>query len=255
MNVPVLECVDVAVRYGARRPPVVDGVSLAVSAGRTLGIVGESGCGKSTLARAIMGIVPLASGAMRFCGVDITTMGARQRLRSGVACQLVFQDPQSSLDPRMRVRDLIVEPLVIASGPVAGVAERLVEQVGLPVDALTRRPHEFSGGQRQRIAIARALACGPKLLVLDEPTSALDVSVQAQILNLLLDLQHEYRLAYLFISHDLAVIRHMSDEVAVMQGGRIVEHGASVATLDAPRHDYTRTLVHSSLSGRAMHDV
>ena len=254
MNAPMLECASVSIRYGSRAP-VVDEVSFRLHAGRTLGILGESGCGKSTVAKALMGLVPIASGTMRLSGIDVTRMNARRRLEVGVGCQLVFQDPQSSLDPRMKVRDLIVEPLVVAGCSTKGVAERLLDQVGLPSDALGRRPHEFSGGQRQRIAIARALAAQPKVLVLDEPTSALDISVQAQILNLLLDLQRERGLAYLFISHDIAVIRHVSDDVAVMRAGRILEQGRCDALLDAPGHDYTRALIRASLSDRVPHFV
>ncbi|WP_133703910.1 ATP-binding cassette domain-containing protein [Roseateles toxinivorans] len=250
MNAPLLELDGVAVRYASRRTAAVEGVSLSIEAGRTLGVVGESGCGKSTLAKAVMGLVPVTAGTLRFGGRDITRLTPRQRLRAGISMQIVFQDPQSSLDPRMRVRDLIIEPLRIAGGATAGVAEALADQVGLPRDALASRPHEFSGGQRQRIAIARALAARPRLLVLDEPTSALDLSVQAQILNLVLDLQREHGFAYLFISHDMAVVRHLADTVAVMFRGQVVEQGSTAEVLDAPRHAYTQELMHSALSGQ-----
>jgi peptide/nickel transport system ATP-binding protein len=255
MNAPLLELDDVAVRYATRRTSAIEGVSLAIEPGRTLGVVGESGCGKSTLAKAVMGLVPVTAGSLRFDGTDITRMTPRQRLRAGIAMQIVFQDPQSSLDPRMQVRELINEPLHIAGLAKAGVAEALADQVGLPRDALASRPHEFSGGQRQRIAIARALAARPRLLVLDEPTSALDLSVQAQILNLVLDLQREHDFAYLFISHDMAVVRHLADTVAVMYRGKVVEQGPAAAVLDAPRHEYTQELMHSALSGEAAGSV
>jgi ABC-type glutathione transport system ATPase component len=249
MSGPLLALDNVAVRYATRLTAAVEGISLAIEPRRTLGVVGESGCGKSTLAKAVMGLVPVTAGSLRFDGTDITRMTPRQRLHSGIAMQIVFQDPQSSLDPRMRVRELITEPLRIAGRATAGVAEALAGQVGLPRDALASRPHEFSGGQRQRIAIARALAARPRLLVLDEPTSALDLSVQAQILNLVLDLQREHGFAYLFISHDMAVVRHLADTVAVMHRGRIVEQGNTAEVLDAPRHAYTQELMHSAMAG------
>lgn len=251
MTAPLLALDKVSVRYASRRVAAVEDVSISIEAGRTLGIVGESGCGKSTLAKAVMGLVPVGAGSLHFLGQDITRMTPRRRLQARIGMQIVFQDPQSSLDPRMRVRDLITEPLVIAGRPSAGVAERLADQVALPQDALGSLPHEFSGGQRQRIAIARALAAGPQLLVLDEPTSALDLSVQAQILNLLMDLQREHGFGYLFISHDMAVVRHLADDVAVMFRGRIVEQGAAADVLDAPRHVYSQELMRSAMSGQA----
>jgi len=250
MSPPLLELEGVAVRYTSRRTSAIEGVSLRIEPGQTLGVVGESGCGKSTLAKAVMGLAPVIAGSLRFDGRDITRLAPRQRLREGIAMQIVFQDPQSSLDPRMRVHELINEPLRIAGLPTAGVAEALAEQVGLPRDALASRAHEFSGGQRQRIAIARALAARPRLLVLDEPTSALDLSVQAQILNLVLDLQREHAFAYLFISHDMAVVRHLADAVAVMFRGQVVEQGSAAEVLDAPRHAYTQELMRSALSGQ-----
>lgn len=251
MRAPLLVLDKVAVRYASRRLPAVEDITISIDAGRTLGIVGESGCGKSTLAKAVMGLAPVSAGSVSFLGLDITRMTPRRRLQARVGMQIVFQDPQSSLDPRMRVRDLITEPLVIAGRPSAGVAESLADQVGLPHDALGSRPHEFSGGQRQRIAIARALAASPQLLVLDEPTSALDLSVQAQILNLLMDLQREHGFGYLFISHDMAVVRHLADDVAVMFRGRIVEQGPAADVLDAPRHVYSQQLMRSAMSGPA----
>ena len=252
MTAPLLAIDGLSVRYPGRTEPTVKQVSLQVDSGRTVGVVGESGCGKSTLAKAVLGLAPISAGTLHLGGRDITRLGPRQRLAAGLAMQIVFQDPQSSLDPRMRVRDLITEPLVIAGRPSAGVAESLADQVGLPRDALGSRPHEFSGGQRQRIAIARALAAGPQLLVLDEPTSALDLSVQAQILNLLMDLQREHGFGYLFISHDMAVVRHLADDVAVMFRGRIVEQGSAAEVLDAPRHVYSQELMRSAMSGQAV---
>ena len=251
MSAPLLEVEGVSVRHRGRSAATVREVSLSVEAGRTLGIVGESGCGKSTLAKALLGLLPIHAGTLKWQGRDVTRLDPRDRLRSGVCMQIVFQDPNGSLNPRLAVRDLIVEPLVIAGRATAGVAEALCERVGLPQDALQRRAHQFSGGQRQRIAIARALASSPQLLILDEPTSALDLSVQAQILNLLLEMQRELQLAYLFISHDLAVVRHLADDVAVMQQGRFVEQGPASQVLQSPRHAYTAELLASSLSGPA----
>jgi ABC-type glutathione transport system ATPase component len=248
---PLLKLDQVSVRYASRHSAAVSDVSLSINSGQTLGLVGESGCGKSTLAKAIMGLVPFSAGSLFFEGRDITRMTPRVRLQAGIDKQIVFQDPQSSLDPRMRVRDLITEPLLIAGRATAGVAESLADQVGLPRDALASRSHEFSGGQRQRIAIARALAASPRLLVLDEPTSALDLSVQAQILNLLTDLQREHGFGYLFISHDMAVVRHMADDVAVMFRGLVVEQGAAAEVLDKPQHEYTQELMRSAMSGQA----
>lgn len=225
----------------------VDGVSLAIAAGETLGLVGESGCGKSTLARCILRLLEPTSGSIRLLGRDITHLStARLRpLRRQV--QMVFQDPADSLNPRMDVRELVAEPLEVAGVGTRASREaqvlRLLDLVGLPASAADKFPHEFSGGQRQRIGIARALVLEPKLLVLDEPTSSLDVSVQAQVLNLLLDVQKELGLAYLFISHNLAVVRHMSDRVGVMHLGRIVETADADALYNAPQHPYTRELL------------
>jgi peptide/nickel transport system ATP-binding protein len=217
----------------------VDNVSLVIHEGETLSLVGESGCGKTSLANAIVGLAPLASGR-------ITTRGdAGDAQRRGV--QIVFQDPQGSLDPRWPAWRIITEPLTVGARPsrddLRAQAADLCTRVGLDPNAMERRPHEFSGGQRQRLAIARALSVEPRLLVLDEPTSALDVSIQAQILNLLLDLQDEKRLTYLFISHNVAVVRHISDRVAVMQAGRIVEDGDTAKVFGDPSHAYTRELL------------
>lgn len=243
MNAPLLKLKNVSIRYADHRLDAVRDVSLEVAAGSTLGIVGESGCGKSTLAKCLAGLLPARTGAIFWNGHDITTQSPRQRLNSGVAIQIVFQDPQSSLNPRLSIRDVILEPLRVAGLPTEGIAERLSERVGLPGDALNRRPHEFSGGQRQRVAIARALAGQPSLILLDEPTSALDLSVQAQILNLLLELQAERNLAYVFISHDLTVVRHIATDVAVMKEGVIVEQRDCESAFRDPTHAYTRELV------------
>ncbi len=226
----------------------VDGVSLAIHSGRTLALVGESGCGKTTVGKSILQLIRPTAGSVRFAGDELTRLkGAELRARRA-DFQIVFQDPYSSLDPRMRVADIIEEGMV-ALGAATSPADRqnsmdrLLQQVGLSPDSKYRYPHEFSGGQRQRIAIARALAVKPKLIVCDEPTSALDVSVQAQILNLLKGLQNELGLAYLFITHNLAVVEYFAHEVAVMYLGRIVERGTVEEVMQAPRHPYTRALL------------
>jgi oligopeptide/dipeptide ABC transporter ATP-binding protein len=221
----------------------VDGVSFSVAAGETLGLVGESGCGTSTLARALLFLDPPTSGEIVFDGTRVTEADVR-RLRG--RAQIVFQDPYGSLDPRMTVGDTIREALRVSDVTGEPARERVRELLGLvglsPAHA-ERYPHEFSGGQRQRIGIARALSVEPDLIVCDEPVSALDVSVQAQVLNLLQDLQQQLGLSYLFIAHDLSVIEHVSDQVAVMYLGRIVELGETSAVVRSPRHPYTRALL------------
>lgn len=225
----------------------VDGVNLALGTGHTLGIVGESGCGKSTLARLMLRLIEPTSGEVLFNGENLLKLGSAAMRRRRREIQIVFQDPYASLDPRMSVSAIICEPLEIHG--VGTRVERnakmleLLDLVGLDRSSAAKYPHEFSGGQRQRIGIARAIALEPKLVVLDEPVSALDVSIQSQILNLLIDLKTRLNLSYVFISHDLSVVEHVSDEVAVMYLGRIVEYGKAESVLSAPLHPYTQALV------------
>jgi oligopeptide/dipeptide ABC transporter ATP-binding protein len=225
----------------------VDGVSFSIDEGETLGLVGESGCGKSTVARAVLRLVEPTEGSIRLAGHDITHLGNAELRPHRRQMQIVFQDPFASLDPRMSAGDIVGEPLL-----VHGVAERaeriervaaLFEQVGLRPAQMRGFPHEFSGGQRQRICIARALALNPKLIVGDEPVSALDVSIQAQVINLMVDLQREKRLSYLFIAHDLAVVEHISHRIAVMYLGRIVEYADKETLFRRPLHPYTEALL------------
>ena len=227
-------------------PPIhaLRGVSFDVAPGERFGIVGESGCGKSTLLRIIAGLDRATSGTVCVEGTDITGLRDRQLRFLRARVQLVFQDPMSSLDPRMRVRDIVAEPLVAQGKP----ADRqrvaaLLEAVGLRAEAADRYPHQFSGGQRQRISIARALAPRPQILIADEPVSALDVSVRAQVLNLIADLVDEFALTLVFVSHDLSVVGHVCDRVAVMNAGQIVEIGDTAKVYTDPQHSYTRTLV------------
>jgi ABC-type glutathione transport system ATPase component len=232
--------------YGAGHR-VVDGVSFDIRRGETLGLVGESGSGKSTVARMLLRLVEPSSGRVRYAGHDLRAMRGRQMRAMRRRMQIVFQDPFAALNPRMRVRDILAEPFAIhGERPAEGVATRLAEMlrtVGMEESALSRFPHEFSGGQRQRINIARALALKPEFLVLDEPVSALDVSVGAQVINLLRDLQREYGLTYLFISHSMPLVRYLCDRIAVMQRGRLVELGECEEICDAPREEYTRSLI------------
>jgi oligopeptide/dipeptide ABC transporter ATP-binding protein len=228
----------------------VDGVSFDVARGETLAVVGESGCGKSTTALAITKLVRVTSGAIRLRGRDLLAMPPEELKESRKRLQIVFQDPYSSLNPRHRVADIIRAPLDIHGvGTMAERRERvadLMDRVGLRPDQASQYPHQFSGGQRQRIGIARALAASPDLIICDEPVSALDVSIQAQILNLLVRLQSDLGISYLFISHDLGVVRHISDRVAVMYLGRIVEIAPRALLFEAPRHPYTELLLASA---------
>jgi len=225
----------------------VDGVSLRIAAGQTLGLVGESGCGKTTAGRTILRLIPATAGRVFFDGVDLLRLSRRALRPLRRHMQLIFQDPFGSLNPRMTVADIVGESLTV-HGLARGRARRervaeLLEKVGLSPSHAGRYPHEFSGGQRQRIGIARALALNPRFIVCDEPVSALDVSIQSQIVNLLGDLQKDLGLTYLFIAHDLAVVEHISDTVAVMYLGRIVESAASAALYANPRHPYTMALL------------
>ncbi|HEV8107809.1 MAG TPA: ABC transporter ATP-binding protein [Burkholderiales bacterium] len=238
-----------------RELPAVKGASFRIAKGRTLGVVGESGSGKTTLAWLLTRLHPASAGEVRFDGADLLKVDARSAMPYKRRIQIVFQNPYASLNPRFTIGQILAEPMLIHGIGADGAERRsralnLLAKVGLPAQALDKYPHEFSGGQRQRIAIARALTLTPELLILDESVSALDVSVQAQLLNLLQDLQDEYGMSYLFISHDLAVVRYMSDEVIVMKDGEIVEAGAADELFARPRHPYTQTLL-ASIPGRA----
>jgi oligopeptide transport system ATP-binding protein len=244
---PVKEGTLVTRRVGEVK--AVDGVSFEIPEGKTLGLVGESGSGKSTTGYCVLQLIKPTSGSVRFLGQELTELprGQVRKLRRDM--QIVFQDPYSSLDPRMTVGGIVAEPLIVhrvgSRGSRKARVRELLDVVGFDPGFTNRYPHEFSGGQRQRIGIARALALGPKLIVCDEPVSALDVSIQAQILNLLKDLQNEFGLTYLFIAHDLAVVRSMSDQIAVMQQGKIVEVGPAEDVYTSPSHEYTKTLLTS----------
>ena len=256
MSVPLLEVRDLAKQFPVRRGLLrratgairaVDGVSFDLAAGETLGIVGESGCGKTTLGRLVLRLIAPSAGAVRFAGQDLLALDATALRHKRREMQLIFQDPFGSLNPRLRVGVIVGEGLEV-HGLARGAARRarvveLLERVGLRPDAYDRYPHEFSGGQRQRIGIARALALEPRLIVADEPVSALDVSIQAQIVNLLQDLQEERGIAYLFIAHDLRVVEHISRRVAIMYLGRIVEQAESRELYANPHHPYTRVLL------------
>ncbi|TPQ40075.1 peptide ABC transporter substrate-binding protein [Bradyrhizobium guangdongense] len=258
MTEALLEVTDLIkhypVRAGVLRRQVgtvhaVDGVSFALAPGETLGLVGESGCGKSTVARSVLRLVEPTSGQIRLRGEDITRLSKTELRPHRRSMQIVFQDPFASLNPRMTAGDIVGEPIMvhgIATGKdLETRVAKLFEQVGLRPDQMRNFPHQFSGGQRQRICIARALALGPELIVCDEPVSALDVSIQAQVINLLIDLQRQYGFSYLFIAHDLAVVAHISHRVAVMYLGRIVEISDKDELFRNPRHPYTQALLAS----------
>jgi oligopeptide/dipeptide ABC transporter ATP-binding protein len=257
---PLLKVTDLKVHFPVRagllRRPVnavkaVDGISFAIQSRETFALVGESGCGKSTTGYAVLGMVRPTAGQVEFGGSDLTRLDRASLRRAQRDLQIVFQDPYSSLDPKMPVGDSIGEPLLVR-GVLRGAAlrrrvEEVLDRVGLRPEHARRYPHEFSGGQRQRIVIARALALHPKLIVCDEPVSALDVSIRSQILNLLMRLQRELGITYLFISHDLAVVRHISDRVAVMYLGHIVEEAPTELLFAAPAHPYTKALLSAIL--------
>jgi oligopeptide/dipeptide ABC transporter ATP-binding protein len=245
VHFPITEGLIIQRRIGAVR--AVDGVSLEVRRGETLGLVGESGCGKSTFARAVIRLIDATDGRIYFDGVDVTALSGDGLRKMRRRMQMIFQDPYASLNPRMTIGSMLAEPLRvhrIANGKEAAKrAQQLIEIVGLPRNALNRYPHEFSGGQRQRAGIARALAVQPEFIAADEAVSALDVSIQAQIINLLAELQQEFELTYLFIAHDLSVVRHISDRIAVMYLGEVVELSPSRELYDTPLHPYTVALV------------
>jgi ABC-type microcin C transport system duplicated ATPase subunit YejF len=247
---PLLVVEDLTVRYPGTAANAVDGVSLTLGRGETLGLVGESGSGKSSVARSVLGLHK-SDGSIRFAGTEISTLHGRALRSVRADLQMIFQDPYGTLDPRMTVGKQIAEPLrvhrIAERGQLTPAVSELLTRVGLDPAMAKRYPHEFSGGQRQRIAIARAIGLSPRLVVCDEPTSALDVSVQAQIIELLRDLQASTGVAYLFISHNLGVVRQISDRVAVMYRGRIVETGPVAQVFDAPTHPYTRLLLRAVL--------
>lgn len=255
---PILEVEDLkvyfTVRQGLRTATVraVDGVSFSLSRGRTLGLVGESGCGKSTTARAILRLEEATAGTIQLDGRDITHLKGEQLRALRKDIQIVFQDPYSALNPRLTVHQIIAEPMQAQGYKKAEIRERVVELlelVGLHTRQRNNFPHQFSGGQRQRIGTARALATQPKVLILDEPVSALDVSVQAQVVNLFDDIQNEFDMGMVFISHDLSVVRHVSDDLVVMYLGQIVEQGDALEVIENPAHPYTQALI-SAAPGR-----
>ncbi|MCX6952137.1 MAG: dipeptide ABC transporter ATP-binding protein [Verrucomicrobia bacterium] len=257
MTTPILELRDVKTHFPISQGflfkryvgtvKAVDGVTLSVARGEVLGLVGESGCGKSTLARTIMQLVPTTGGAVILEGKNLTTSNAAEVVGVRRDLQMVFQDPYASLNPRMTVFDTLAEPLLVhgacSASEVHDRVASLMSTVGLAPRFMQKYPHEFSGGQRQRIAIARALALEPKVVIADEPVSALDVSIQAQILNLLAQLVRKMNLSLVFIAHDLSVVKHISDRIAVMYLGKIVELGRAADVIERPRHPYTRALV------------
>lgn len=236
---------------GAFTPPIeiLHGVSMAIDEGETLGVVGESGSGKTTIGRAVLGLAPITGGRITFAGKNIGGVSRRERRRLSRDIQVIFQDPYSSLNPAMEIGDILAEPLVASGSTSADARTRvrlLLDHVGLPKDAVSRLPREFSGGQRQRVAIARALAPEPRLIVCDEPVSALDLTTQALVMDLLISIQRSTGVAYLFISHDLAVVRHISHRVAVVYRGDVVETGTAATVTGHPEHPYTQQLLLAS---------
>jgi ABC-type glutathione transport system ATPase component len=248
---PLLSVENLAVEYpgkGWRRPPfrALQNVSLSIAAGETMGLVGESGSGKTTLGRAVLGLAPVTEGRIVFDGRDISRLGKAERRGLSEDLQVVFQDPYTSLNPAMTVNDILTEPLLVTGTSRVDADRRvrdLLDEVHLPLDAGRRLAREFSGGQRQRIAIARALTRSPKLVVCDEPVSALDLSTQARVLDLFIEIQESTGVAYLFVTHDLAVVRHICHRVAVMQKGQIVETGDAAQVTSEPAHPYTQRLL------------
>ena len=240
---------DLRVEYkqGRSRVHAVDGVSLVVKERETLALVGESGSGKSTIGRAIVGLAPVTSGSIVFDDTDISHISVRARRKLSADIQMIFQDPYGSLNPARTIGQTMVEPLLVhsrdSSAERRAIVQRTLEKVGLPADAADRYPAQFSGGQRQRIAIARALVVEPRLLICDEPVSALDLSIQAQVLNLLADLREEFGIAYLFVAHDLEVVRHLADRTVVLYRGQVMESGPSELLHNDPQHPYTQALV------------
>jgi oligopeptide/dipeptide ABC transporter ATP-binding protein len=247
----LLEVNDLTVEYhvGSRKPPfrAVDGVSLTIAPKETLGLVGESGSGKSTIGRAVLGLVSVTGGMVQFAGKDITHASYKDRRQLSAMLQVVFQDPYSSLNPARTIGQTLSESLrphrLADKAEVGARVASMLERVGLPADAATRYPSQFSGGQRQRVAIARALMVSPRLVICDEPVSSLDKSVQAQVLNLLRELQDAFQLSYLFISHDLAVLRHVSHRTMVLYRGRVMEYGLAANVYERPRHPYPEALL------------
>ncbi|RKT36079.1 peptide/nickel transport system ATP-binding protein [Microbacterium sp. AG1240] len=248
---PLLSIANIAVDYptkGFRKPPfrALENVTLDIHEGQTMGLVGESGSGKTTLGRAVLGLAPVTEGTISYRGRDITHLNRRERREISSEIQVVFQDPYTSLNPVMTVESILAEPLMVQGTPAAEARRRvaeLLDQVGLPSDAGQRLPRDFSGGQRQRVAIARALALRPRLIVCDEPVSGLDLSTQSRVLELFIDIQQRTGVAYLFVTHDISVVRYISHEVAVMYRGGIVEQGEADAVTSSPTHPYTQQLM------------
>jgi oligopeptide transport system ATP-binding protein len=257
MSAPLLEVTDLVKHFPVKRGLLVnrevdqvravDGVSFSVSQGETLGLVGESGSGKSTVCRAVLQLLQPTAGSVRFAGREIAGLSRRQMRPLRSEMQMIFQDPYASLNPRKRIGQIVGEPLrlqgVASGAELRRRVQELLERVGLAPEHYERYPHEFSGGQRQRVGIARALALQPKLIVADEPVSALDVSIRAQIVNLLDDLQEEFGLTYLFVAHDIGIVRYVSDRIAVMHEGKIVEQGPADRVCEHPSDPYTKTLL------------